>query len=189
MGKNLAGRTGFIAAVLVIFLYGIFGIPHGGLKQSILSRINLGLDLKGGTHLVLQVHVAEAINSQTDRDTQVLTTALAATGATATKLDPAHPETITVKGGSTTQQSAIHDILTGNDYTNYEVSSAPGGGYLMSYKQAAIRDLEARTLDTRPRREHYPVHGEAGDSRRGWSRVHGPGRGCDRPGRHDSPRR
>jgi preprotein translocase subunit SecD len=148
MGKNLAGRTGFIVAVLLVFVYGIFGIPHGGLKQSITDRIHLGLDLKGGTHLVLQVHVAEAINSQTDRDVQLLTTALAATGATASKLDAAHPETITIAGGSPTQQSAIHDILTGNDYAGYDVTSAPGGGYKMTLKQSTIRDLEARTLDT-----------------------------------------
>ena len=83
MGKNLASRTGFIVAVLLIFMYGIFGIPHGGLKQSLENRIHLGLDLKGGTHLVLQVHVAEAMNSSTDRDVQALNTALAATGATA----------------------------------------------------------------------------------------------------------
>ena len=107
MGKNLASRTGFIVAVLLIFTYGIFGIPHGGLKQSLENRINLGLDLKGGTHLVLQVHVAEAVNSSTDHDVQALNTALAATGATAAKLDPAHPETITVSGGSPTQQSAM----------------------------------------------------------------------------------
>ena len=100
MGKNLASRTGFIVVVLLIATFGIFGIPHGGLKQSLENRINLGLDLKGGTHLVLQVHVAEAVNSSTDRDVQALNTALAATGATAAKLDPAHPEVITISGGS-----------------------------------------------------------------------------------------
>jgi preprotein translocase subunit SecD len=148
MGKNLAGRTGFIVAVLLVFVYGIFGIPHGGLKQSITDRIHLGLDLKGGTHLVLQVHVAEAINSQTDRDVQLLNTALAATGATASKSDPAHPETITISGGSQTQQSAVHDAITANAYSGYDVTSAPGGGYKMTLKVSAIRDLEARTLDT-----------------------------------------
>ncbi len=55
MGKNLATRAIFIVAVLLFFTYGIFGIPHGGLVQSLKNRINLGLDLKGGTHLVLQV--------------------------------------------------------------------------------------------------------------------------------------
>ena len=148
MGKNLASRTGFIVAVLLIFVYGIFGIPHGGLKQSLENRINLGLDLKGGTHLVLQVHVAEAVNSDTDRDVQALNTALAATGATAAKMDPAHPETITITGGSATQQSAVHEVLTSNEYAGYDVSSTGNGGYTMTLKQTAIRDLEARALDT-----------------------------------------
>ena len=35
MGKNLAGKSAFIVAVLVIFCFGIVGIPHGGLTQSI----------------------------------------------------------------------------------------------------------------------------------------------------------
>jgi preprotein translocase subunit SecD len=148
MGKNLAGKTGFIVAVLVIFVYGIFGIPHGGLKQSLTDRIHLGLDLRGGTHLVLQVHVAEAINSTSDRDVQRLNEALASAGGTASKPDPAHPEVIVVTGGSPTQQSAIHDVLTGNEYSAYDVASNPGGGYKLTMKQSAINDLEARTLDT-----------------------------------------
>ena len=148
MGKNLASRTGFIVAVLLVFIYGIFGIPHGGLKQSLENRINLGLDLKGGTHLVLQVHVAEAVNSSTDRDVQALNTALAGTGATASKQDLAHPETITISGGSTTQQSAIHDVLSGNEYAGYDLNSSGNGGYTMTLKQATIRDIETRALDT-----------------------------------------
>ncbi len=148
MGKNLATRAGFIVAVLLIFTYGIFGIPHGGLKQSLENRISLGLDLKGGTHLVLQVKVAEAVNSSTDRDVQALNTALAATGAAATKLDPAHPEVVTITGGSPTQQSAIHDVLTGNEYAGYDVSSVGNGGYKMTLKVSEIRTIEARALDT-----------------------------------------
>ncbi|QMV18710.1 protein translocase subunit SecD [Granulicella sp. 5B5] len=147
MGSNkLAGRIGFIVAVLVIFVYGIFGIPHGGFKQSLTDRIHLGLDLRGGIHLVLQVHVAEAINTATDRDVQSLNTALATAGATATKLDPLHPEVITVTGVSATQQSGVHDILNGSAYSGYDVSSATGG-YTLTMKQAAIRDLESRTLE------------------------------------------
>ncbi len=148
MGKNLASRTGFIVAVLLICTYGIFGIPHGGLKQSLENRINLGLDLKGGTHLVLQVHVAEAVNSSTDRDVQALNAALAATGATAAKLDISHPEIITISGGSPTQQSAIHDVLTGTEYAGYDVSSSGNGGYTMTLKVSEIRAIEDRALDT-----------------------------------------
>ncbi len=146
MGKNLAGKAGFIVAVLVIFVYGIIGIPHGGLKNSITDRIHLGLDLKGGTHLVLQVQVAEAINSTTDTDAQRLNTALAATGAKAAKLDPARPEVITVSGVTPAQNTAVRDILNGNEYTGYDVASGPNGTLILTMKQAAVRDLEQRTL-------------------------------------------
>ena len=146
MGKNLKGKTGFIVAVLVIFIFGIFGIPHGGLKQTLSDRIHLGLDLRGGTHLVLQVHVAEAVNSATDRDVQRLNASLQAAGATAAKLDPAHPDVITVRGGSA--GADVRGVLNGNDYSAYDLSTVSGGGYTLTMKPSAIRDLEGRTLDT-----------------------------------------
>ena len=72
MRKNLTTKTIAIFAVLIFFIFGIIGIPHGlsgsALKDSILSRIHLGLDLKGGTHLILQVMVDEAVGIATDSD-------------------------------------------------------------------------------------------------------------------------
>jgi preprotein translocase subunit SecD len=152
MGKNLGAKTGFILAVLVVFIYGIFfgsGLPKkASLKTLLTDNIHLGLDLKGGTHLVMKVHVDEAVNSATDRDVQRLTEALAVNGAKATKLDPSKPEVITVTGGTPAQQSAINTEITGTDYANYDVASASGGGYTLTMKQSAIRDIKDRTLDT-----------------------------------------
>src|SRR5215831_12952563 len=101
MGKNLAGKTAFIVAVLVVFVYGIFGIPTGGWKEAITKRIHLGLDLKGGTHLVLEVHVNEAVASAVDRDAVRLTQDLQAagiSGVTAARSDASRPNTIIVSG-------------------------------------------------------------------------------------------
>src|SRR5215471_17690827 len=71
MQKNLLIKSVIIVAVLLVFLGGIFGIPSSwnreGLKQAVQDRIHLGLDLKGGTHLILQVMVNEAVNADTDR--------------------------------------------------------------------------------------------------------------------------
>lgn len=151
MGKNLNGKIGFIVAILVIFVYGIFyglSLPRTGPWQSMKNgNINLGLDLRGGSHLVLKVNVAEAINSTTDRDMQRLNTELAADGATAGKPDPAHPETIAVSGFQPAQQSAVRDMLKGNEYTGYDVNSTGANTYTMTLTQTAIRDLESRTLD------------------------------------------
>src|SRR5437763_16899722 len=71
MQKNLLIKTIFIIAVLLVFVYGIFGIPKSlsgqGLKEAMLQRVHLGLDLRGGTHLILQVMVNDAINADSDR--------------------------------------------------------------------------------------------------------------------------
>ena len=150
MFKNLSGKLMFILAVLVVFLYGIFGIPHGGFKQSITNRIHLGLDLKGGTHLVLSVHVAEAIGSATDRDVARIEAAFASggiTGPTIGKLDVAHPETIMVSGVAAGKMSQARSLLQGSDYSIYGLTSQ-ADGFKLTMTQAAISDLETRTLDT-----------------------------------------
>src|SRR5437016_14042412 len=70
MQKNLLYKTLFIIAVLLVFAGGIVGIPDKwsgeGLKQSLRNRIHLGLDLRGGTHLILQVMVNDAVNGDSD---------------------------------------------------------------------------------------------------------------------------
>ena len=99
-GQESEGQDGVIIAVLVDLLLRLFGIPHGvtptALKQALTDRIKLGLDLKGGTHLVLQVHVEEAVGSTTDRDVQRIAGRPGQGGhhrRPVHKLDPvAHPE-------------------------------------------------------------------------------------------------
>ncbi|WP_353064538.1 protein translocase subunit SecD [Tunturibacter psychrotolerans] len=151
MGKNLAGKSAFIVAVLVIFCFGIVGIPHGGLTQSIKDRIHLGLDLKGGTHLVLEVHVAEAVASATDRDVARLEADLqkaGVTGATVGKTDPSRPQTIIVSGIPAAKLSDARGVLQGSDYGNYDVVTTADGNSTLTMKLGAVRDLETRTLDT-----------------------------------------
>src|SRR5271157_4227200 len=106
MNKNLLLKTLLIVAVLIFFLFGIFGIPSSpsakGLLASLQNRIHLGLDLKGGTHLILQVQVNDAINADTDRTVERLKedfkTANIAFGEIS-KPDPQQrPEVVEIKG-------------------------------------------------------------------------------------------
>jgi preprotein translocase subunit SecD len=154
MNQNLKGKTIAIVAVLVVFFYGIFGIPHGvtpaALKQALTERINLGLDLKGGTHLILQVHVEEAVGDTTDRDVQRLQddlTKAGVMGASVHKLDPAHPEAITIGSIPAAKASDVRSVLDGTDYVSYDVSSTADGGEKLTMKAGAIRALEASTLE------------------------------------------
>ena len=151
MGKSLAGKTAFIIGVLLVFCYGIVGIPKGGLKQSITNRIHLGLDLKGGTHLVLQVHVDEAIASSVDRASVQLQTDLQAagiTGATAGRIDPSRPQTIIVTGIPANKLTDARGVFNGVNYSGYDVATAADGSTTLTLNQTATRELADRTLET-----------------------------------------
>ncbi len=63
MTSKLLQKLGFVVAVVLVCVYGIIGLPSSWeeLKENAAERITLGLDLRGGTHLILQVQVQEAI--------------------------------------------------------------------------------------------------------------------------------
>jgi preprotein translocase subunit SecD len=149
MGKSLRGRIIFIVAVLLASVYGIIGIPHGSLKQSIADRIHLGLDLRGGTHLVLQVQVAEAMSHQTDTDVARLEDDLqkaGVTGAVVTKTDPTRPEKIQISGVPPTKLGDVRGIFS-TSYPTYDPGSNPDGSLTLTMKPGDIRDIETRALE------------------------------------------
>src|SRR3984893_7775711 len=80
MNKTFRWKIGLILATLLVFAYGILGIPKSltpdGLLSAMRERIHLGLDLRGGTHLILQVQVNDAVNADSDRAIERLKDAL-----------------------------------------------------------------------------------------------------------------
>src|SRR5437763_4370298 len=120
MNKNLGGKLIVIIAVLLFFVYGIFGVPSGfsgnALVASLQKRISLGLDLRGGTHLILQVQVNDAVNVDSDNAIARLKEDMRARKinyADITKPDPVnHPEMIVVKGIPPEQSSDFKSIVS-----------------------------------------------------------------------------
>src|SRR5208283_4362523 len=130
MNKNLTWKWILIVAVLVVFLLGVFGNPANwaskGLVASIKDQIHLGLDLRGGTHLILQVQVNDAVNVDSDNAIARLKEDMRTrklTYADITKPDAVnHPETIIVKGVPPEQTTDFKNLI--NDrLTDYETSS------------------------------------------------------------------
>src|SRR4051812_32719531 len=139
MQKNLLLKTVFIIAVLLVFAYGIVGIPKGitpqALKQGMMERVHLGLDLRGGIHLILQVMVNDAINADSDRLVDRIRAKFAEkhiSYADIAKPDPQHPETVQVKGVAPDAVGTARDIL--NDEGEYETSSGPDNSFVMTMK-------------------------------------------------------
>lgn len=82
--KSLAIRTALIIAITLIGIYFVFGprrTPTGqdftwqGIKTNLEENINLGLDLKGGSHLVMRVRTDEYLKTLTENNAQAALTA------------------------------------------------------------------------------------------------------------------
>ena len=69
MPKKLRWKFFTILAVVLLCVLGIIGFPGSvdGLLQNLRNRIRLGLDLRGGMHLILQVNTEDALNIETDQ--------------------------------------------------------------------------------------------------------------------------
>ncbi|MGA8163261.1 MAG: protein translocase subunit SecD [Acidobacteriaceae bacterium] len=154
MQKNLKSKTLLIIAILIVFVYGIFGLPSGfsgtALKQSLLNRIHLGLDLKGGMHLILQVQVDEAVGADTDSDVAAIQQDLqqsGVTGATVTKPDPKRVDFIQISGVPAAHNDDVRSVLESKYGTRYDVSPGVNNSWTLTMKPSVESDLKQRALD------------------------------------------
>lgn len=69
MTGSLRNRLLITVAVTLVALYGVIGLPTSmqDIYDHLEEKITLGLDLKGGVHLILQVQVQDALRAEADR--------------------------------------------------------------------------------------------------------------------------
>jgi preprotein translocase subunit SecD len=154
MKKNLNSKIALIVGVLVVCLYGIFGVPSGlggkALLDSMTKRIHLGLDLRGGAHLILQVVVAEAVSAETDNTVGRIEQDLKAANLSYTQVykpDPAKPDLIRLEGTVQAKSSAVRSALEAKYSTEYDLT---GGGadntWTLTMKPLIRTALEKKTV-------------------------------------------
>ena len=68
MSSNLKYKALFILAVILACVYGLFGLPKSlnEAGANFKQNVRLGLDLRGGSHLVLQIQVQDAFMAEAD---------------------------------------------------------------------------------------------------------------------------
>jgi preprotein translocase subunit SecD len=153
MNKNLLVKTVLIIAVLIFFLFGIFGIPSSftgeGLRAAVQKRIHLGLDLKGGTHLILQVQVNDAVNADSDRALERLKDALKSANVAygeISKPDPAnHPELIQIKGVPPESSSDLRRIVN-EKLGDYDLTSGAENAWALTMKASVVNDTKKKAV-------------------------------------------
>jgi preprotein translocase subunit SecD len=153
MQKKLLIKTAIIIGVLLVFLYGIFGIPAkltgDGLKEAVLNRIHLGLDLKGGTYMILQVMVNEAVGAESDHVIESLKADLGKdhiTFADINKPDADHPERIVIQGLSPDAAPQLRTMVN-ERYQEYDLTGGANNTWILTMKPSAVSDLKTRAVD------------------------------------------
>jgi preprotein translocase subunit SecD len=153
MNKNLGWKLLLIIGTLVVFLFGIFGIPKGwsgsALAESIQDRIHLGLDLKGGTHLILQVQVNDAVKVDGDNALQRVKEDLRTHKITYADITPPDPENnpdrIQIKGVPPESSADLRTIV--NDrLPEYNLTSGADNSWTVSMKPQALAELKTRAV-------------------------------------------
>jgi preprotein translocase subunit SecD len=153
MQKNLLTKLAIIIGILLVFVYGIFGIPSSfsgdGLKQAVLKHIRLGLDLQGGTHLILQVQVQDAINAESDRAVEILRDEFNKAHIAYTdisKPDPNHPEQVMVKGLSSDATTGFRNIVS-DKLPEFVLTSGGQGTQMLTMKPDVLAKLRTDTVE------------------------------------------
>ena len=121
MKRNFRLKFFFIIAVILVCIYGIIGLPtsKAALVANWNRNIHLGLDLRGGTYLVVQVQQQDAFNNKASTDADRLKESARKANVTfsdvtideAKSIQDATKAAIVVKGVPTTQAGTFRSIV------------------------------------------------------------------------------
>lgn len=153
MNSQLRWKFIFIATIILVCVYGLLGVPQfptsfGQARQNFANRIQLGLDLRGGSHLVLQVHVDEAIGQRCDQAIDDLRKALHEKNVIIGDIQRLSDTQFLVKDVSPITSGSFHDIVQ-QQFTDWTPAPAAGqpNGYLLTMKASVVADLHKNIMD------------------------------------------
>jgi preprotein translocase subunit SecD len=150
-----------IVVTILLCVFGIIGFPKSAadLVRNVKNNIQLGLDLKGGSHLVLQVQVQDAVKADADQTMERLKEDLRKQSVTWSSMDRNDPTRVEdadnveiyIKGVPATQTSSFRGMI-GDKYSTYVLTAQNSSDYSMRLKPSELvalkRDTVERTIQT-----------------------------------------
>ena len=153
MNSQLRWKFIFIGGVIVFCIFGLVGMPElptslRQVKQNLVDRIKLGLDLKGGSHLVLQVQVDEAIGQRCDQAVDQLTKQLHEKNIGFGEIRRVDDTHILVRSVDPATSGNFRDLVN-SQFTDWNPTPAAGetNGFLLTLKPSIVADLRRDTMD------------------------------------------
>jgi preprotein translocase subunit SecD len=154
MNPNLKWKAVFILAVILACIIGLIGFPAfpptslAQLKDNFAHQIKLGLDLQGGTHLILQVQVQEAIAQETDQTVDRLAGQLRAKNIRYDEIRRVDDTHILIRNLDSAQLSQFRDIVNAQYANVWDLTPAAGepSGYTLTMRTSAIAAIQEQTM-------------------------------------------
>jgi preprotein translocase subunit SecD len=154
MNSNLKWKALFVVAVILACVIGLVGRPlfppksWADIKSNFSNSIKLGLDLQGGTHLILQVQVQEAISGETDQTLDHITNTLRDKTVRYDDIRKLTDTQILVHNIAPEQVGTARNLIN-DQFPDWDISPAPGetSGYLVTMKQSRVVNIQQQTMD------------------------------------------
>jgi preprotein translocase subunit SecD len=152
MNKNIRWKVLTILTVFVVFFgVGVYPIlaqryhlPAPGWLMA--RQLKLGLDLKGGVHLVLRVQTDDALRTHTTTTSEQLREALRTAGVNFTTIRVQSSTVFQVEGVPADRDAEFRRIADEQGAAQYDRSSAAGGGYTFTMKPNIEKDMREQTV-------------------------------------------
>ena len=168
MKSTLRNKAIFVFAILLICAYGIIGLPKSGaeLVKNWNENIRLGLDLKGGSQLVLQVQVQDAFKAEADQTIERLKVELQKDGVPYGVLDRNDPQKledadtieIIAKGIAVDKVGAFREVVNSR-FAAWNLTSVSGSDFKLTYKPTEAGVLRKDTVERSMRTIENRING------------------------------
>jgi len=155
MQRNLMIKTGVIIATVLICIFGIIGFPRSvdQLKANLAKNIHLGLDLQGGSHLVLEVQVQDAAKGVADQVIEQLREETRTRNLVVAGFDRNDPQTladtdsiqVNIHGVDPAKAQEFRSIVT-EKFDEWTLTPVSGTDYRMNMKPTALVELKRNTV-------------------------------------------
>ncbi|HEX9366875.1 MAG TPA: protein translocase subunit SecD [Vicinamibacterales bacterium] len=153
MYKNLRWKVLTILTVFVVFFAtGVYPLLadhyHWPCPSWLMAKeLKLGLDLKGGVHLVLKVNTDDALKSTSTATSEQLRESLKNLGIVPTAINVTAPGTFRVEGVPPDRDAQFRQASDDAASTNYDRNPLGGGVYEFKLKPNIERDLREQAVE------------------------------------------
>jgi preprotein translocase subunit SecD len=147
MNKRIRNRSIIILAITIGAILMVAGIPPS--LASLKKNIRLGLDLRGGTQLVLRVNVDDALQATTDQTIEALRAEMEKNSITVRQMTRTAPDTFEARGVDPAKDNDFRNLVEGN-HPDYEIVSSQRDAaftYAVKLKARAAADYREQAVE------------------------------------------